>query len=521
MNRRIRSKFRLFSEDTTDEQMKMTLRSHAQYILALLGILCFYNLHKATDNSDLNFRISLNQDSKNNQQENSKIVWTSKADIIQEKAYEKLLLQKTPKTMTFSYLNEIQKLLKEKHQTPRPQETITFVNVHNTHGDLINNMIHRFADKNNLPVGLPLFSEYEMACYPLKFKVDCVEPSMHEHSIMAGKLRFDAEEINSNTPYDNQVVIMLSDPVQQAINYFQENAEKGEFSFSFENLDPGQILLIMEKFYSKPSILFDPVNKLDHHRLKNPQAFDLGLNNLLEISNQKYKDYDQIQKSIIWLDKKIDFVLIFEHLEESLILLRHYQNWSWNDIIYLYRTRKTIQESEYLQKTVLPKSFPKLANKIYNWNSFDKILYNYYNQTLWTKLENLGFQNVYHDVQILHRKLRQTNKECFHGFQYSDDQGSEIVEIKKSVQEMSNLCQKLLFSDLEFNEYLREKMYSKGHFKYNYGILKPSEEKINLKKEMISSKMARAGHLPQSPLKKNIDYIRNSFLKDIRKNGLL
>ena len=74
-------------------------------------------------------------------------------------------------------------------------------------------------------------------------------------------------------------------------------------------------------------------------------AFDLGL------EHQSFSDESQINEFIQKLQDKLDFVLIAEYFDESLILMRRMLCWDTEDIIYVkHKMRNSVYKNRITDK---------------------------------------------------------------------------------------------------------------------------------------------------------------------------
>ena len=83
-------------------------------------------------------------------------------------------------------------------------------------------------------------------------------------------------------------------------------------------------------------------------------AFDLGL------EHQSFSNDEEITEFIKDLSKKIDLVLIAEHFDESLVLMKRLLCWDFEDIIYVkHKIRNSAFKNKMTekQKVIFPHQF--------------------------------------------------------------------------------------------------------------------------------------------------------------------
>lgn len=62
---------------------------------------------------------------------------------------------------------------------------------------------------------------------------------------------------------------------------------------------------------------------------KNQQLFVFGM------TNDTMEDREKVQETINQLDMELDFVMITEYFDESLVMLQDIMCWSMDDVVYL------------------------------------------------------------------------------------------------------------------------------------------------------------------------------------------
>ncbi|XP_002738025.1 galactosylceramide sulfotransferase-like [Saccoglossus kowalevskii] len=128
-----------------------------------------------------------------------------------------------------------------------------------------------------------------------------------------------------------------------------------------------------------------------HHQHRNGQMWFL---------NSRFDEGEQdnetsIKLAIQRIDKEIDFAIILEHYDESLVVLKQMMCWDYNDIIY-YITKKSSERNPVT--TAMKKN-------IRAWNRADMLLYEHFNHSLWERISN--YQG---DFKEDLRRFREINK---------------------------------------------------------------------------------------------------------------
>ena len=128
---------------------------------------------------------------------------------------------------------------------------------------------------------------------------------------------------------------------------------------------------------------------------RNSQMFDLGLNTDIQV------DEKIIIATIKRLEKEFDLILVTEYFDESLLILKKQFCWDYTDILYssknIRTSRRTLTENE--------------KHKIRKWNHADVLLYQHFNQTLWSKIDKYG-SDFNKDLNYFRELNHMINKQC-------------------------------------------------------------------------------------------------------------
>ena len=123
-------------------------------------------------------------------------------------------------------------------------------------------------------------------------------------------------------------------------------------------------------------------------------AYDFGL------PPRSYEDESAIKSYIGFIDRKFRLVLVNEYMDESLVLLKRYMCWEMKDILYLSL------KSEHQKPNYGPPT-PDDAIAHRRWSKADYMFYDYFNASLWRKLErqDMGFWDEVSTLQYLTKTL--------------------------------------------------------------------------------------------------------------------
>ncbi|XP_078000507.1 galactosylceramide sulfotransferase-like [Glandiceps talaboti] len=185
-------------------------------------------------------------------------------------------------------------------------------------------------------------------------------------------------------------------------------------------------------------------------RLLNPMLFDLGMD------TDKMWSMTNIDNRIRYLDEKFDLVMITDYMDESLVLLRNLMCWNTDDIVaFSMNTRASYSKTDI---------FPAAADKIKKWHAGDVKLYDYFNRSLWQRIELFGNKRMQTEVEELKSRREYYFQSCIDGVVTNDPDvwhpghvNVESVQIKSSA-ENDTICVGLTKTELPFTIYVREKL---------------------------------------------------------------
>jgi len=129
---------------------------------------------------------------------------------------------------------------------------------------------------------------------------------------------------------------------------------------------------------------------------KSSTFYDFGFDNWNETENY-------ISNAISQIHSMFDLVLVSDHMLESLVLLSDLMNWQLEDVACMQINSQTHKNS--LNAT----DKARVREKVRGWNKADAALFDYFNATLWKKVEIYGSSRMAHDVI----KLKQINENLF------------------------------------------------------------------------------------------------------------
>ncbi|XP_077007926.1 uncharacterized protein LOC143675913 [Tamandua tetradactyla] len=276
----------------------------------------------------------------------------------------------------------------------QPRTHLFFLKVHKAASSTVANLLFRFGEKHGLTFALPARQAPHFS-YPQYFTASSVEGFSGglsgQFDIMCQHLRFQPMEVQRVLPKDTFYFTILRDParlMESAFSYYKGAAPfAGAWSLSH--------------FLENTDTFYNPLQP-DSHYARNLMAFDLGFDPHVRPTRQRLA---QVVRAVA---ARFDLVLIAEHLDESLVLLRHALCWELDDVVAFPANRRAHWAREPLA--------PAAERRARAWNALDSALYVHFNRTLWARLHALGPARLRQEVAALRRRRAQLAHTCLpHG----------------------------------------------------------------------------------------------------------
>ncbi|KAI1898523.1 hypothetical protein AGOR_G00073230 [Albula goreensis] len=278
--------------------------------------------------------------------------------------------------------------LKPKHMS------IAFLKTHKTASTTVQNILFRFAERNNLTVALPIQACDHQFCYPRPFSTRFVHPHTIPPRIITSHMRFNRSELCRILPSDTVYVTILREPAAMFESLF---SYYNQYCLSFKRVPNGSL----ETFLDAPWRYYRPGEK-DSMYAHNTLTFDLGGE-----KDHLPTDTAYVRGLIKEVEQVFSLVMIAEYFDESLVLLRHLLSWDLEDVLYVKLNMRT-PSSRHSMSAALPA-------RIRAWNSLDAQLYDHFNASLWRQLAALGPGCVGREVRLLRRARDRLVRSCFGG----------------------------------------------------------------------------------------------------------
>ncbi|XP_057309669.1 uncharacterized protein LOC130647730 [Hydractinia symbiolongicarpus] len=353
-----------------------------------------------------------------------------------------------------------------------PVKNLVFLRSHRTGSHTISNIFYRYGDHNNLFFALPNAPTFQYY-WPLRFHHSYIAKNLLNKAapnFMINVARNSKHNIHSAVAKNAVKIAVVRNPV----THFQSIYEYVDVSFFMRDINTNTSQF--SDFVQNPAMyirkimntsnMFDPV----FHLLKNGQLFDLGY------EDDDYKTELQLKFIVDELDAQLDMVLLDEYIDESLVLLQRLLCWQLSDMVYIkQRVRK--------QRNNITKVD---GDAILKWNQADSYMYNYFNKTLWERINHQD-ESFWEDVKELKYLVNSVKEECLEPNRdfssttslpiSSSDKYKEKVMFRNSSEdttvknafevvnvlhqqiqvEMEPLCKRLVLSERDYIKILKDK----------------------------------------------------------------
>lgn len=336
----------------------------------------------------------------------------------------------------------------QKKQTCSPTNHVLFLKTHKTGSSTITNILNRYGDKKNLTFVLPRQKQLFTFLWPARFRVSYSAPLYNfGANILCNHARFNKRPMNYIFPkVHSRYITILRDPVSQYESVFNFMHFAKPLGFKDEEDPLGTFLKFPPPFQEIKPLM---KTTLALNLVRNPMLFDLGLD------FRYFQNVTAVKRYINFLDKEFDLVMILEHFDESLLLLKRLLCWELKDILYFkLNERQDKQKQKVIDKEV--------REDIKSWNKADFMLYQYFYRTFWKKVKAQGpsFQK---ELRVFKRRKEALSRACLQKGNFLDEAYTGVYvkgySLKKNVpMRKRKLCENMMKNEISYVKYFREKI---------------------------------------------------------------
>ncbi|XP_078594376.1 galactosylceramide sulfotransferase-like isoform X1 [Branchiostoma floridae x Branchiostoma japonicum] len=258
--------------------------------------------------------------------------------------------------------------------TCEPKQNVAFVKVHKAGSTTVQSVFLRYGYSHNLTVMLPGGRNPASFSWPNNPSPgDAYPVSGGVYNILTHHARYHPETIQARMPPDTVRVAIMRHPLdhlKSMFNFIHLNTK-----YKLLSINPIQTFLenvtdyaeIDSKFYEGRS------------PTRNFQSYVLGFDQMKDVGDESTEQHFRE------VTTDVPFVMILEHLDESLVVLKRTLCWSLADIFYDWTARN------YRKFYYKSSSLSDLAMENHRkWSSIDYALYEHYNRTLWEEVSRGG-----------------------------------------------------------------------------------------------------------------------------------
>ncbi|XP_059023373.1 galactose-3-O-sulfotransferase 2 isoform X2 [Mustela lutreola] len=285
-------------------------------------------------------------------------------------------------------------LLRSQAEGP-PIVNVMFLKTHKTASSTVLNILFRFAETHNLSVALPAGSSFHLG-YPWLFLARYVEGSepqgpQQRFNIMGNHLRFNLPEVQKVMPNDTFYFSIIRNPVFQlesAFTYYKDSVP------AFRNAES------LDAFLASPWTYYNQSVGLPNAFARNNMWFDLGFDN-----NARAEDEGYVRARLADVERQFQLVLIAEHFDESMVLLRRALRWRLDDVVTFPLNSRSV-------RSVAPLTAVG-RERAQRWCALDWQLYQHFNRSFWVRAHaELGPRLLRAEVARLRARRRELRERC-------------------------------------------------------------------------------------------------------------
>ncbi|XP_071941583.1 galactosylceramide sulfotransferase-like [Antedon mediterranea] len=305
----------------------------------------------------------------------------------------------------------------------KPHKNIVFYKTHKCGSSTVQNIFLRFGDKHKLAFALPVQNKFgydHVFSLFFPFQPNMVERlATNEYNILAHHCVYNKPGFEAIMPSDSLYVTIIREPVSV-------------FKSHFAYFNWGRLFKLEN--YSNPIEEF--LNRMEAYDVL-PIQFRFKRNVLFQKFDYKQSITTDIMAKMAManMERELDFVMLLEYLDESLILLKNKLCWSFEDILYV---TKNVGKRHFAINE-------SLANRIRKWSRWDVILYDRFNTSFWKQVDEFGWDKMQRELKIFKERQFEFQKTC---------------PIKREIPPMINgnrtsLCRNVLRGEMMYTYSLR------------------------------------------------------------------
>lgn len=374
------------------------------------------------------------------------------ADILPKEARSVVAESSRPSNITRGpnnfHIIETSKHKRGKKRKCSPVDNVLFLKTHKTGGSTITNILNRYGDSKNLTFVLPRQKQLFTFLWPARFRLSYTAPLYNfGANILCNHARFNKRPMNYLFPKkSSRYITILRDPTAQYESVFNFMHFAKPLGFKDEEDPLGTFLKFPPAFQEIKPLM---KQTLALHLVRNPMLFDLGLD------FRYFQNVTAVERYFDFLENEFDLIMIMEHFDESLLLLKRLLCWEMKDILYFkLNERQDKQKRKFMSQEV--------TEDIKSWNKADFMLYQHFNRTFWKKVKAEG-PSFQRELRVFRRKNKALTRSCLEKGNFLDEAYTGVYvkgySLKKNVpKEKRKVCESMVKNEISYVKYFREIM---------------------------------------------------------------
>ncbi|XP_061071794.1 galactosylceramide sulfotransferase-like [Conger conger] len=276
----------------------------------------------------------------------------------------------------------------------RPKVDIMFLKTHKTASSTLLNILFRFGEKHGLRFALPHGRNDFFYPQPfVRWRVEGYQQGLC-FNIVCNHMRFDAAEVGRLLPPHAAYITILRDPAHVFESSFHYYGRLVPLTWTIPGRDK------MAEFLRQPRRYYRPAG-YNAFYLRNLLLFDLGYDHTLGPEDSR------LGPAIRHIEQRFQLVLLAEHFEESLVLLRHALCWEVEDLQFFRLNAR--------RPAAVSRLSAEQRERARRWNGADWRLYRHFNASFWARVEAFGPARMEREVQELQERNRRMADACIEG----------------------------------------------------------------------------------------------------------
>lgn len=318
--------------------------------------------------------------------------------------------------------------------------SIGFIKTHRSGGSSITNILQRIGDARDLSFVLP--ADGTDLGWPRGLSgaslLGVSDSRKHQYDIICNHAVYNDKHMHWYLKPGPFLFSILRSPASHMRSIFEERIRSASNFIGYSvQISWEERIEWLNMLWHDANVTGDMMSPVDRATFLNPNSHDLGWYSYVGGTTAFDQDEDRIDEWIHSLSHNMTFMMLTEHYDEGLVLLRKRLGLDIKDVAYLHDS-KAAGVQHYEPSTQEEKSIEKLMK-------VDARLYSHFNQTFWNDWEEAGgYAAMNADLQELrlYNKVlvkacsRQNEKLCTRNIKAGNVDYTEHLKQKQSEAEL-------------------------------------------------------------------------------------